>query len=69
MAWESYSLLVYGHSTFNVDDRTYRREMGGFPLEEINTQSHAIAVKSVCVIQTPVMREQLLPHNVSEMGE
>lgn len=53
----------------NVDDGTYRREMGRFPLKEVDTQRHAIAVKSVCVSQTPVMRKQLFPHNVSEVSK
>lgn len=51
IAWESYSLLVSGHSMFNKpDNETYRREMGRFPLKEVDTQSHTIRVKSGCVI-------------------
>lgn len=43
--------------------------MSRFPLEKVDTQCHAIAVKSVRIIQLTVMREQLLPDNMSEMGK
>lgn len=43
--------------------------MSRFPLKEIDTQGHAIAVKSVGVIQATVVRKQLFPDHISEMGK
>ncbi len=42
--------------------------MGSFPLEEVDTESHVIAVESVRVIQTPVVRKQLFPHHMPEVS-
>ena len=54
--------------TEDLRSRTYRREMGSFPLEEVDTESHTIAVEPVRVIQTPVVRKQLFPHHVPEVS-
>ena len=54
--------------TEDLRSGTYRREMGSFPLEEVDTESHAIAVKPVRVIQTPVVRKQLFPHHMPEVS-
>lgn len=54
--------------TEDLRSGTYRREMGSFPLEEVDTESHAIAVESVRVIQTPVVRKQLFPHHMPEVS-
>jgi hypothetical protein len=53
--------------TEDMRSGTYRWEMGRFPLEEVNTESHAIAVESVRV-QTSIMRKQLFPHHMPEMS-
>ena len=54
--------------TEDMHSGTYRREMSGFPLEEVDTESHATAVESVRVIETPIMRKQLFPHHMPEMS-
>lgn len=49
---------------------TYRRESSGFLLEKVHTQCHhAISFKSARVICSTIMRKQLLPHDMTEVGK
>lgn len=43
--------------------------MSGFSFEEISAQSHATALKPERVVLAPIMREQLLPDNVTEVSK
>ena len=43
--------------------------MRGFLLEKIHTECHEMTIRSIGVIQSVVVGEQLPPHDMTEMGE
>ena len=43
--------------------------MSGLALEEIGAQSHATALEPERIVLTSIVREQLLPDNVTEVSK